>query len=146
VTAADLKVFPVLAELADEDREVLAELLEESRVPARRTLFRESSEADGMFLVCSGRIRITTSRTDESATVGPGHVLGGLSLVVVGVREATAKVEETAELLFLPRTSFRRLTDDAPRAAVRLLESLLAETVGSARELLPSAGDPWESR
>ena len=146
MNAVDLKRFPLLAKLSDADRETLCELLEESRIPAKRTLFRESSEADGMFMILSGQIRLTSSRTSESASVGAGQVIGGLSLVVVGPREATAKIEEAVELLFLPRTSFRRLVDDAPRAAARLLESLLIDSAASARELLPSAGDPWESR
>lgn len=146
MNAVDLKSFPLLAELSDEDRETLCDLLEESSIPARRTLFRESNEADGLFLVQSGRLRLSSTRTSETAVVGPGEMLGGLSLVVVGKREVTARVEEAAVVLFLPRTSFRRFVDDAPRAAARLLESLLVDTVSAARDLLPDGGDPWEAR
>ena len=43
----DLKQFALLVELSDEEREFLAELLEERELPDGKSAFREGSEGGG---------------------------------------------------------------------------------------------------
>lgn len=136
-----LKDFALLAEFTDEDREALAELLEQKSLLEGRRIFSEGTEAEGMVLVLSGTVQLQNRRTGSSETVDAPVALGALSLVTVGPRECTAIAETACEILMLPRTSFRRLIDDYPRTACRLAEGLLDEASGMMRASLePLAG------
>jgi CRP-like cAMP-binding protein len=134
VTSADLKRFALLAELSDEDRETLFDLLEEKSVRQGRSVYRETAEAEGLVFVVSGEIRLSNQRCGDLGTVGEGTILGGASLLALGRREATAKAEVDCELLMLARTAYHRLVDDSPRTACRLTEALARELAALLRE------------
>jgi CRP-like cAMP-binding protein len=134
MNAAELKRFPLLAEFDDEDREALAELVDEHTASKGVPLFREGSEAEGLLLVLSGDVRLESRRTGSSDRVGAGAALGALSLMVVGPREATALAESACRVLLLPRTSFHRLTSDHPRTACRLAEAIVREMAATLRD------------
>ena len=136
MNAADLKNFALLEEFSDEDREALFELLEPKTLNKGRSVFREGTEADGLLLVVSGDVIVTSKRCPDTACVGPGTALGGLSLFVMGPREATVKTAGRCEILQLPRTSYRRLVEDAPGAACRLTEAIAKQLTTCTRDIL----------
>ena len=68
-----------------------------------------------------------------------GDALGGLALVRMGKRAATAVCEEPSRLAWLDRSSYRRLADDYPRTACRLMEAILAGFAADVREALDDA-------
>jgi CRP-like cAMP-binding protein len=137
----DPKQFPLLGELREDDLEVLYDLLEPSKLARGRKVFHEGSEADGLVLLARGRIEISTKRTRNKFVLEPGAVLGGLSLVAVGVRELTANTLEPCEVWRLRREHWRRLVDDHPRTACRLMEAILTETATNLREALAPTPD-----
>lgn len=146
-TAGDLKRFSLLVDFCDEDREELLALLEEKSLMAGRSLFREGTEAESLVLLLSGSVQLKSARAGELGRVGEGSALGAVSLVSVGPREATAIAETPCEVLLLPRTSFRRLVEDAPRTACRLSEAIARELAGLVRPGLDQlvAGDDMQS-
>ena len=121
--AFDPKRFALLADLGEDDRDALVEVLELQRVATGRKLFREGGEADGLVLVESGRIVLSSKRTGARSEVGPGDAVGVLSLFAIGPREATASTIEPCVVWKLPRAHWRRLCEDAPRTACRVLEA-----------------------
>ena len=129
----DLKTFALLAEFTDEDREALFELLEDKKLAKGRRLFVEGGEAEGLVLVRSGTVRLSSKRSGDLGVVGAGVVLGALSLIALGPRESTAKIEENCDLWELPRTAYRRLVEDAPRTACKLSEAILLDLVSLVR-------------
>lgn len=133
MTAADLKEFDLLAELDEDDREALTEVLEERRVSAKVPLFREGSEAEGLVLLAKGAAEVKSRRTRSAFVAGPGTCLGAISLLAIGKRECSAIATEPVTYWLLPRTSFRRLVDDAPRAACRLAEAVAIELATAVR-------------
>lgn len=138
MSAWDLKRFPVLSDLAEEERAGIASCLEERAVPPGETLFREGEEADSLVLLATGSLRLSSSRTtpDASGTVLPGASLGCLALFRVGTREATATAGDDTRVLVLSRSNYRRLADDHPRAACRLAESVLVQVAQCSRAAL----------
>ena len=58
---------------------------------------------------------------------------GPLQLVL-----ASVVAESDCQVLILERAAYRRLADDHPRTASRLLEAALADTAGLLRESLDS--------
>ena len=131
-----LKAFGCFADLTDGEREAFSEVCQELAVDAGEQVFVSGEEADGLLLLAAGRLRID-GRGDLSAVVGPGATLGALSLVVPGPREVSATALEPCRVFWLPRTGFRRIADDAPHAAVRFLEHVLADLVTAVRPGLP---------
>lgn len=134
--ARDLKRFPLLAELVDEQYEELAACLEPRFLSADETLFEEGEEAESLVLVAAGTLRISSSRTQETSLLTAGAALGGLALFAVGTREVTAVATEAAGVLLLSRSDYRRLAEDSPHLAWRLAEGILAEVASDCRAAL----------
>jgi CRP-like cAMP-binding protein len=140
VSDPDLKAFGLLAELSEEERELVADLAERVELDKGEQLFAEGQESEGLVLVEKGSLALSSSRGGELGTIAAGESLGALALVAVGPREATAVAGGATRVWVLSRESFRRLADDAPRAACRILEAALAELAGAVRENLERFG------
>ncbi len=140
MNAADLKRFPLLAELSDEDREALFELLETQSVRKGRSVFRQTAEADGLVFLVSGKVALSRENEAELGQIGPGEILGTASLLTMGQREATAKAAEPSEIALLSRNAYRRLVEDHPRTACRLTEAIAQDLSSLLREALPRLG------
>lgn len=134
----ELKSVALFGELSDAELEVLAELLEEEALAAGRALFEEGSEADGLVVVLEGAVELESREHGSLVRLPAGAAFGGLSLVAPGRREVTALAAEACTVAWLERGSFRRLVDDEPRLACKLVEALLRETAGDLREGLPA--------
>ncbi|HKE10090.1 MAG TPA: cyclic nucleotide-binding domain-containing protein [Myxococcota bacterium] len=133
MSAVELKRFTLFEELSEEEREVLSEEIERIELEPGDVLFREHEEASGLVLLVEGRVRLESQRAGELGSVGPGSALGAVSLVTVGPREASAIAESACSIFLLRRSTFRRLADDAPRAACRLAEAIARETAAFLR-------------
>jgi CRP-like cAMP-binding protein len=136
----DLKAFALLGDLAEDERELVAELLEGQDLDAGEQLFCEGQEAEGLVLVERGALELSSARAGELGQLSEGECLGAVSLVAVGPREATAVAAGETRVWVLSRESFRRLAEDAPRAACRILEGALADLAGAVREGLDRFG------
>jgi SulP family sulfate permease len=129
----DLKPYSLFTEFSDADCDALCELLEESTVWEGRAIFREGEEADGLILVESGTVRLESKRGVKLGVLQAGCAFGGVSLLVLGKRECTVLAETECRIHLLPRTSYRRLVDDAPFTACRLVESVINEFAEAVR-------------
>lgn len=130
----ELKVFAIFSELSEDERELVGDLLETVELDAREQLFAEGQESEGLVLVESGALVLASSRTGPLGPLLAGDSAGAASLVTVGPREATAVATEATRIYVLSRESFRRLVEDAPRAACRILEAAFADLASAARE------------
>jgi CRP-like cAMP-binding protein len=139
VNAAKLEGLALLADLDAEEREAVAEWLEELCFEPGALLFAEGEPAEGLLLVAEGGVRVESSRHAERVELGPGAALGAFSLVASGPREARAETTSRTRLWQLSRSSFRRLADESPRAACRLLEAILRDAVLLSRAVLAQA-------
>jgi len=138
----DLAKFPLLASLSEFEREAIADEFETLELQPGAMLFREGDVANGAWFVVSGRVRIKAQRVGIGAEIGPGDVLGTLSLVLDGPREASAETLSHAVVWRLGRSAFRRLVEVAPTAACRLLEGILREYAGAVRaDVSPAEAD-----
>ena len=133
MSAVELKRFALFEELSEEEREVLSDGIERIELEPGDVLFREREEASGLVLLVEGRLRLESQRAGELGSLGPGSALGAVSLVAVGPREASAIAESACSIYLLRRSTFRRLADDAPRAACRLAEAIARESAALLR-------------
>lgn len=133
---AEIKRFALFGDLAESEREELAEVLEPRELRDGETLFQQGNEADALLLLVDGRLDLSSHQADEQVQVGAGTALGALSLLAVGTREVTAIAAGSARVLLLRREDYRRLVEDSPRTACRLVEAIAAQAASDIRQAL----------
>jgi len=133
--------FPLLGELIDSERGVLAEFLTERELDAGSTLFRTNEEAEELYFVTRGSLAIKADG-QTVGELGAGEVLGALCLVSVGLRECDAVAIETSQLLCLSRESYLRLRSDQPALALKLEEGIVRSFSSLVRNILVDARAP----
>jgi CRP/FNR family transcriptional regulator, cyclic AMP receptor protein len=91
-----------------------------SHYPAGSILFMENEPAQGVFLVCSGKVKLSVSskggKTLILQMVKPGEVIG-LSASMSGVPyEATAEILYPSQVVFIRKEDFLRFVHRFPEA------------------------------
>jgi CRP/FNR family transcriptional regulator, cyclic AMP receptor protein len=95
--------------------------------PAGTVLFREGEVGDRMFVIQSGKVRISKRGRDGDKTLavmGPGEFLGEMAILNNKPRTGTAVVEEDARLLVIDGRTFEAMVVGNTEIAVRLIKKL----------------------
>jgi len=130
VSAVDWARFPIFADLAERELAILADVVEEQALRAGEMLCLEGSEADGAFLLVDGALDCSREGVGELPRIEAPAALGLAALARSGNREASLKAAAPSRVLLLTRTAFHRFAQDAPQAAVRVLEAVVRELGG----------------
>ncbi len=116
---------------ADLDPAVVERLWQRTQpraVPAGAELMGEGDPADGAFFVVTGRLQVLASDEHGSerpvAEVGPGSVLGEMSLLTGGERSATVRALRDAQLMWLSAADFRTMVMAEPELLLALTRVL----------------------
>ena len=103
--------------------------------PKGATLFVEGQSARGVFVLCSGRVKLSTSSADGRTLIlrmsGAGEVLGLPATVTGKPYELTAEIIEPTQANFIARDDFLRFLREHGEAALRVAQQL-GETYHSA--------------
>ncbi|MCB9761495.1 MAG: cyclic nucleotide-binding domain-containing protein [Alphaproteobacteria bacterium] len=126
---------------------------------ARRTLepmeclFHQGDQGDSLVVVLDGLLELVQDDSGEDvhlADVGPGRVLGLVSLVDPGPRTATLRALDDAEVAVLDQPTFRKLWDAQGDAAARLHFQLALASIhelrSGHRKLLELLYEPLRDR
>jgi CRP-like cAMP-binding protein len=144
VSAAELARIPLFADLIPRELELLASVCEAERLTNGQVLCLEGSEADGAILLLEGSLDCAREGLGEIGRVDAPATLGLASLAASGNREATLKAAGDVRVLLVSREGFHRFSQDAPGAAVRVLEGIVRELAtalrGGTLALLPPRG------
>ena len=131
--------IPLFALMDEEGRSALAGLLERRRIPAGTALFRAGDSADSLFIIRSGRVRCFVENTlgerIDLAELGPGEVLGEISLLDGGPRTASAETMEDVELLEMDRPALLEVIQRHPQVALDLM-TVMGRRLRHSSELL----------
>jgi CRP/FNR family transcriptional regulator, cyclic AMP receptor protein len=113
----------------------LATITSAAAYPKGATLFVEGQSPRGVFVICSGRVKLSTSSADGRTLIlrisEPGELLGLPSTVTGKAYELTAEVIEPAQANFISRDDFLHFLQEHAEAALRVAEQL-GETYHSA--------------
>ena len=124
----DLSAVDLFADLPGEELEHLARLMRPFDEPVGTPLFNEGDRSDGLYLLTSGALRVVRpgphGMAVPLATLGPGAVVGELSMLGSGARTATVLVARQAEGWRLDRRAFDVLRADLRPMAVALIRRL----------------------
>lgn len=129
--------------------QTLLGFLDAYRGEAGSVVCRQGDASTFLCIICRGRVDVVRKDMDHNdkviASLGPGNVLGEMSLIDGEPRSATALVHTPVELLVLTKDQYERLADENPRVWGRLvtriagiLSKRLRRTSGVLAEYLQS--------
>jgi uncharacterized membrane protein len=114
--------------LNEDDRQALAEVVDELMVTAGHTLFQAGDPGDSLFIVREGAIELFIKDTAGQRIVltvaESGDMFGELAMLDSGPRTATALALTDCEVLVLDRDDLVMLFRRKPEAALHMLASL----------------------
>ena len=114
--------------LTPAEADVLEEMGEPGSYAAGEVIFEQGGTADCVFVLRSGRVRVTATGGDGEEVVlaerGPGELLGELAGIDGQPRSASVTAVDEVRGLVVPLRAFRGFLMDNPRAALSLLELL----------------------
>jgi uncharacterized membrane protein len=141
MTLEALRSVPLFASLDDDSARELRSLLSDKKVPQNTRLFRQGDKGDAMYLIESGRVRISIRDDEEQevilAELAQGDFFGEMSIIDGRQRSADAKVIEDARLAILSREAFLMFVRSNPDVALEML-SALTDRLRRTDELLRS--------
>jgi CRP/FNR family transcriptional regulator len=96
--------------------------------PKGAMLFIEGQQARGVFVLCAGRVKLSTSSREGKTIItkisDPGDVLGLNAVVSNRSYEVTAEMMEPGQANFIPKDSLLHFLKEFPDAAVRVAQQL----------------------
>ena len=141
MTLEALRSVPLFASLDDDAARDLRNLLSEEVVPQNTRLFRQGDNGDAMYLIESGRVRISIRDAEKQevtlAELAQGDFFGEMSIIDGRQRSADAKVIEDSRLAVLSREAFLTFVRKKPDVALEML-SALTDRLRRTDELLRS--------
>jgi len=141
MTLESLRSVPLFASLDDDAARDLRNLLSEKAVAQNTRLFRQGDNGDAMYLIESGRVRISLRDDDKQevtlAELAQGDFFGEMSIIDGRQRSADAQVIEDSRLAVLSREAFLSFVRKKPDVALEML-SALTDRLRRTDELLRS--------
>ncbi len=95
--------------------------------PAGTVVFKELETGKEMFVIQTGRVRITKKIENMEKTLailGPGEIFGEMAIINQKPRSATATVIEQAKLLVIDPGTFEAMIRGSPEIVFRLIKTL----------------------
>lgn len=96
--------------------------------PKGAMLFIEGQMARGVFVLCSGKVKLSTTSREGKTIItkisDSGDVLGLNAVVSNRQYEVTAEMMEPGQANFIPKDSLMQMLRDFPEAAMRVAQQL----------------------
>jgi predicted acylesterase/phospholipase RssA/CRP-like cAMP-binding protein len=140
--------IPFFAALDETTRLELAGQLEPVAVAAGQVIFRQGDAGDGLYLVVSGRLRVSIAADGPDHMlydVGRGAIVGEMALLTDRPRTATVSAVRDCDLLLLRVSSFTSLLERSPALVTGMIRLLVDRLLAMDRLLLvdrPRVMDP----
>ena len=120
----------LFSSLAIPERERPTVRVEVRKVPAREMIFDKGDPATEVFVVRSGKVKVSVPCEDGREMIfdifGPGDVFGEIAVLEGTEHLATTTALETTELEVMDRQEFLTLLEKCPEIATKLLKILCA--------------------
>jgi CRP-like cAMP-binding protein len=119
-------------------------MMHERRYVADEVIFDEGEEGQGLFLVLSGRVKITLPAHIDTVLIelGPGAFFGEVALLDSSIRTAQARALEDSQIVALFRTEFYSLLDTHSAIASRISFQLAKVLAARLRQAVVTTARP----
>jgi len=123
-----VKYFPLLADLEEEELELVRETLVARKYPKNSLIIYEDDVGNCLFILKKGRVKISVTAMDGGeailAILGEGDFFGELSVIDGLERSASVTAIDDVELLMMNRNDFFEILERVPKIAIALLKEL----------------------
>lgn len=110
-----------------------------STYPAGTVLFLEKDPLRGIYLLCTGKIKLTISSSGGKTLIlrlaRPGEVLGLMAAISGTPYEATAETMELCQLAFVRSDNFARFIHKYPEAYGSMLRQMSSQYFGTCQQI-----------
>lgn len=125
-----LAAVPLFEGVSKKELEKIAKAGDEIKMAAGTVIVDQGQTGREAFVILHGSVTVKRNNR-KLAALGPGDVVGELSLLDHGPRTATAVCDTDCELLVIDQRHFKAVLEQVPTLASKLLASL----AGRIREL-----------
>jgi CRP/FNR family cyclic AMP-dependent transcriptional regulator len=123
-----LKTVDIFADLSEEELEALESSISMIPCAAGKIFYAPEETAEALFILWQGKIELYRISRDGRklvmATLGPGTILGEMSLVGQRMYDSFAEAIEDCAVWKMERSDLERLLLQKPQVAIRILEVL----------------------
>lgn len=128
VSIEELKKQVLFSDLSKPQLEDLSKVIEDISLKKGETLFKQSEDTRGIYLVRSGTIEVSKTTPDgwkqNLAVFKAGHFFGELSVMEKRQHEADAAALEKSELFLLSKEAFEKLEKDEAKLALAITKKI----------------------
>jgi CRP/FNR family cyclic AMP-dependent transcriptional regulator len=107
--------------------------------PKGSLLFVEGEQARGVFILCAGRAKLTTSSSEGKTLIvkiaEPGEILGASASILGTPHEVSAETIEPSQVNFIRRDDFMRFLNEHSEACMHTAQQLSAKYHSAQREI-----------
>jgi len=107
--------------------------------PKGSLLFVEGEEPRGVFILCSGRVKLTTTSSEGRTLIvkvtKPGEILGASATILGRPYEVSAETLEPAQVNFVRREDFLQLLSSHAEVCMHAAEQLSEKYASAQREI-----------
>lgn len=143
IDAVQLRDFQLFSDLPESELQQFAGLIRRTTVPAGTLLITAPVPGDAVYFIVDGSVKVQlVSENGVELTIallGPGEMVGEMSLVTGHGRSANVITREETTLVWLERRSFLKALDLSPGLS-RNLVRLLSKRLQAANERLQALG------
>lgn len=114
---------PVLSGVRPSERGKIVEQFVSCSFEPGESLTRQGKDSDGLHLIASGEVRVVHDDGEDEivvATLGPGEVVGEISLVLRSAANATVVATRPTVTMYLPRKDFLAMATEEPTVLAHL--------------------------
>ena len=120
--------IPLFEGLSPEEQEELRAMMTQTTLRRGETLFNEGDSGDRLYILLSGKVKLGHASADGRenllAVLGPGEIVGELTLFDPGPRSTTATAVAPTELLTLDHNHLMEIVEANPTLAKHMLRAL----------------------
>lgn len=121
----ELRQHAFFADIHDDGLDDLIGISQIKIFKGRQAICRQGEDAENMYVVLSGRVKICTTSHAGKETVlafmGPGDVLGEIAVLDGGLRTASAITIEESRVLVISRPGFISYLETHPKVALNII-------------------------
>ncbi|SDC72081.1 MULTISPECIES: Crp/Fnr family transcriptional regulator [unclassified Candidatus Frackibacter] len=129
----------LFSNLSQEQLKKIEMITSTKEVPADKMLFFENEPGDVVYLIVSGRVKISkisaSGREKTLAILEDGDIFGEISLLDGGLRSATAQVLKNTKLLIIHRQDFLKVIHKYPEIGSKIIAVLSQRLRDTNRQL-----------
>ncbi|MGJ9617394.1 Crp/Fnr family transcriptional regulator [Actinotignum sp. GS-2025b] len=123
-----LRTVPLFKDMDEESLAALGAMMSDTSLKRGESLFHEGDQGDRLYIVTDGKVKLSHTSDDGRenllAVLGPGEIIGELSLFDLEARSSTVTAIAPTHLLSLAHRDMKNFIEEHPALAMSMLREM----------------------